>query len=94
MVDDGSPDRCPQICDQYARNDDRIRVIHKMNAGLVEARKTGIRLSTGEYIAYVDGDDIIEVDFIERMVEVATAEEVDVVIAGFCKTSMVVRLDI
>ena len=85
LVDDGSPDRCPQICDQYARNDDRIRVIHKMNAGLVEARKTGIRLSTGEYIAYVDGDDIIEVDFIERMVEVATAEEVDVVIAGFCK---------
>lgn len=59
LVDDGSPDNCPKICDEYAKKDSRIKVIHKENAGLVEARNTGLLVSKGEYICYVDGDDWI-----------------------------------
>lgn len=57
LVDDGSPDKCPQICDEYAKKDKRVRVIHKKNAGLVAARNTGIKEAKGDYICYVDGDD-------------------------------------
>lgn len=57
LVDDGSPDKCPQICDEYAKKDKRVRVIHKKNAGLVAARNTGIKEAKGNYICYVDGDD-------------------------------------
>ena len=63
LVDDGSPDRCPEICEQYARIDDRVRVIHKTNGGLVSARNEGIRTAKGDYICYVDGDDWIHVDY-------------------------------
>ena len=59
LVDDGSPDNCPQICDEYAEKDKRVRVIHKNNAGLVAARNTGIKAAKGEYVCYVDGDDWI-----------------------------------
>ncbi len=85
LVDDGSPDTCPEICDAYAAKDERIKVIHKINGGLVEARKTGIKIATGLYVAYVDGDDEIEPDFIEKLVNIAIDEEVDVVVDGFCK---------
>lgn len=59
LVDDGSPDGCGKICDQYARQDDRIRVIHKQNEGLVRARNSGLEIAVGEYIVNVDGDDYI-----------------------------------
>lgn len=64
LVDDGSPDRCPEICDLYAKKDTRIKVIHKRNGGLVSARKAGILSATGKYIGYVDGDDWIGPGFI------------------------------
>ena len=57
LVDDGSPDNCPQICDEYASQDPRVRVIHKPNGGLVSARNAGILASRGDYICYVDSDD-------------------------------------
>ena len=57
LVDDGSTDRCPEICDEYARLDSRVRVIHKQNGGLVSARNAGIFAAKGDYISYVDGDD-------------------------------------
>ena len=57
LVDDGSPDRCPEICDAYAKKDPRVRVIHKPNGGLVSARNAGILAAKGDYICYVDGDD-------------------------------------
>jgi glycosyltransferase involved in cell wall biosynthesis len=57
LVDDGSPDSCPAICDEYAAADSRIKVIHKANGGLISARNEGIRAATGEYICIVDGDD-------------------------------------
>lgn len=67
LVDDGSPDKCPEICDEYALNDARIQVIHKQNGGLVSARKVGLAHSCGEYITFVDGDDWIEPDYLEKI---------------------------
>ncbi|MBQ9009438.1 MAG: glycosyltransferase [Clostridia bacterium] len=60
LVDDGSPDNCPQICDEYARQDSRVKVIHKPNGGLISARNAGIRAAKGDYICYVDGDDWVK----------------------------------
>ena len=65
LVDDGSPDNCPQICDEYAKNDFRIKVIHKKNGGLSDARNVGIKSSKGEYLSFVDSDDCISPEFIE-----------------------------
>lgn len=62
LVDDGSPDRCPQMCDEFAKNDTRIHVIHKENGGLSDARNAGIDKAKGEYITFVDSDDYIEPD--------------------------------
>lgn len=57
LVDDGSPDRCPQMCDEYAQKDERIRVVHKENGGLVSARKAGFEHAKGEYLVFLDSDD-------------------------------------
>lgn len=59
LVEDGSPDKCPQICDEYAAKDKRIIVIHKKNGGLSDARNTGLDLAKGDYIYFLDGDDYI-----------------------------------
>lgn len=69
LVDDGSTDCCPEICDYYSRIDNRIKVIHKKNGGLVSARKAGTSIATGDYILNVDGDDWIETDRIEILVK-------------------------
>lgn len=62
LVDDGSPDRCPVLCDEWAAKDERIRVIHKENGGLSDARNAGINIATGDYITFVDSDDFIDKD--------------------------------
>lgn len=80
LVDDGSPDRCPQICDRYAEMDSRIKVIHKANGGVSSARNAGIGAATGAYIAFVDSDDWIEPDMYQKMVGVAEKMDCDVVI--------------
>ena len=85
LVDDGSPDNCGVICDEYARKDNRIVVIHKENGGLVNARKSGLEKSTGQFISYVDGDDWIEEDFIQELVDCQQKYNVDIVVAGFSK---------
>lgn len=82
LVDDGSKDRCPEICDLYAKKDSRIKVIHKPNGGLVSARKAGLRESNGEYISYVDGDDWIGNGFIENLYTAAVTSGADMVCAG------------
>lgn len=64
LIDDGSPDNCPAICEEYAAADKRVRVIHKQNGGLVSARNTGIKNAVGSYICYVDGDDWVEKDWL------------------------------
>lgn len=86
LVDDGSPDGCPAICDAYAAKDTRVRVIHKPNGGLVSARNTGIHEAAGEYICYVDGDDWIAEDLLETAYEQAIREhKADMFIFGIVK---------
>lgn len=67
LVDDGSDDGCPAICDEYAKKDSRVRVIHQKNAGLSGARNTGIDEAKGEYLAFVDSDDYLSPEFLERL---------------------------
>lgn len=85
LVDDGAVDRCPEICDLYAKKDDRIRVIHKTNGGLVSARKAGVLASTGEYVGYVDGDDWIGPGFYQSLYSAMEENAADVAIAGFSR---------
>lgn len=60
LVDDGSPDRCGDICDEYAKKDKRIKVIHKENGGLSDARNSGLDVATGKFVAFIDSDDFID----------------------------------
>lgn len=83
LVDDGSPDDCPQKCDDWANKDARIKVIHKHNAGLGMARNTGIDSANGEYICFFDSDDYVASDAIERAYNTAKNENADTVIFGF-----------
>jgi glycosyltransferase involved in cell wall biosynthesis len=62
LVDDGSPDACPQICDDYAKSDSRVIVIHKENGGLCSARNAGLAVASGDYISFIDSDDSISQD--------------------------------
>ncbi len=79
LIDDGSQDLCPQKCDEYASKDERIQVIHKKNEGLSSARNAGLDIATGEYVSFVDGDDWLEQDMYEQMLEVAEKTEADMV---------------
>lgn len=71
LVEDGSPDRCAAICDEYASHDDRIIVVHKINAGGCQARNSGIDKATGDYIMFVDGDDWLSYDCVEYLLNLA-----------------------
>lgn len=70
LVDDGSPDNCGRICDDYSRVDNRIKVIHQANGGLSNARNTGIKNANGKYIAFVDSDDIIDKNYCKILYEI------------------------
>lgn len=83
LVDDGSTDGSEYICDKYASLDNRIKVIHKPNRGLVSARKAGLKSSTGEYVIYVDGDDWIEPDLCENMLKEMLDSGADLVDANY-----------
>lgn len=82
LVDDGSPDRCPEICEEFAKKDGRIKVIHKVNAGLGMARNTGIENATGDFICFFDSDDYIEPDTIEFCLKSAIDNKAELVIFG------------
>lgn len=80
LVDDGSPDRCPQMCDAWAEKDNRIKVIHKGNGGLSDARNAGMDIATGEYFAFVDSDDYIAPTMYEKLLKgFSCAENIAVV---------------
>ena len=79
LVDDGSPDKCPKMCDKWAEKDNRIRVIHKENGGLSDARNAGMRVATGDYISFIDSDDYISLDFYETLYNVALTQNADIV---------------
>lgn len=82
LVDDGSPDGCGAICDEFAQKDSRIRVIHKENGGLSDARNTGIDVAKGDYLAFVDSDDWLEPDAFEAMLALAEKYDAKMVCAG------------
>lgn len=67
LVDDGSLDRCPTLCDEFAKLDERIRVLHKKNGGLSDARNAGTQIATGEYITFVDSDDLVTETYVEYL---------------------------
>ncbi len=85
LVDDGSPDSCGEMCDAWAAKDDRIRVIHKQNGGLSDARNAGLDFASGDYIAFVDSDDYIHTEFLQTLYTNITANDADMAICGFCK---------
>ena len=85
LVDDGSPDRCPQICDEYASHDDRIKVIHMENGRVAKARNAALRVAKGEYITFLDGDDYLHKDYLRHMLEIMDSKQVDIVQCGFVR---------
>lgn len=82
LIDDGSPDRCGAICDEYAAQDERITVIHQENQGVSAARNAGLDIATGTYLGFVDSDDWIEPEMYETMISTAKEKQVDVVVCG------------
>ena len=86
-VDDGSPDMCGPICDEYAAADTRIQVIHKENGGLSDARNAGLLAAKGEYIAFVDSDDWVAPEYLERMYQALCEQDADICECSVQRTS-------
>lgn len=82
LVDDGSPDNCGAICDEYAAWDERIRVIHQKNGGLSAARNAGLRIATGNYLGFVDSDDWVEPKMFEELFQGLTQAQADIAVCG------------
>lgn len=85
LVDDGSPDWCPEMCDQYQKKDKRVRVIHQKNSGVAVARNAGMRMATGDYITFVDSDDYIDREMYVSMFEIIEQYQCDVVMCDCVK---------
>ena len=85
LVDDGSIDRCPQMCDEFAEKDKRIRVIHKTNGGLSDARNAGLDICKGRYITFIDSDDYVSKNYIELLYNALISNDADVSMVGSTK---------
>lgn len=83
LVDDGSPDKVPHMCDEFACKDSRVKVIHKQNEGLGYARNSGLEIATGEYVAFVDSDDFVESNMYQILYDEARKENADAVFCNF-----------
>lgn len=83
IVDDGSTDRTPEICDSYSKEDSRMKVIHKKNEGVSKARNMALKNATGEYILFADADDWLEETMCAKMMETAIKNDLDIVISGY-----------
>ena len=83
LVDDESPDNCPVICDEYAKQDHRVKVIHKKNGGQGFARNSGLEIATGEYIAFVDSDDYVETMMYQKLYNLVTETKADTIYCAF-----------
>ena len=81
LVDDGSPDDSGKICDDYAKQDHRIIVVHKKNGGTCEARNTGIEIATGQYLMIIDGDDWLETDYVQYLLTLAVLTNSDMALS-------------
>lgn len=78
LVDDGSTDLCGKICDEYALKDNRIKVIHKKNGGVSEAKNCGIEISKGDYLMFIDGDDFVDKSICEKLITISRKNNVDI----------------
>lgn len=87
LVDDGSPDGCPALCDKFAAEDPRVIVIHKKNGGLSDARNVGIERCKGDYITFVDSDDWIEPDFVRDILEAMLENKAEIGIGDYVRTN-------
>lgn len=83
LVDDGSPDQCPRMCDEFAAGDSRIRVIHKENGGVSSARNVGVHAAEGTYLAFLDSDDLWSPFFLERMYHALADTTADIAVCNF-----------
>ena len=83
LIDDGSPDKCPQICEEWAKKDGRIEVIHKENEGVSSARNIGISKASGDYIVFVDSDDFLDSEFLYKMIKCLKKNNSDMAICNF-----------
>lgn len=83
LVDDGSPDDCGKVCDEYAQNDNRIKVIHQKNSGVSVARNKGVEVATGEYIGFVDSDDYISPKMYSVLMNAALNTDADIIKCGY-----------
>lgn len=83
LVNDGSTDHCGEICDAWKEKDERIKVVHKSNGGLSDARNMGMEVSTGNYIGFVDSDDWIDVSMYEQLMKIMIQNKCDIVSCGF-----------
>ena len=83
LVDDGSPDNCPAMCDVWAEKDSRIKVIHKENGGLADARNAGLDVFLGDFVTFIDSDDWVDVDIIEKLKEIVDNSSCDIACVGF-----------
>lgn len=82
LVNDGSPDRCPEICDSYAMSDPRVRVIHQTNQGQASARNHGVREARGQWVCFIDSDDLVHHQMLEHLYRAASSCEADISMCG------------
>ena len=85
LVDDGSPDKCPILCDMFAETDTRIQVIHKKNEGAALARKAGLETATGEYVLFIDCDDWLEANTVSDCLDIVNRDNADCVMFGYVR---------
>lgn len=85
LVDDGSPDRSPEICDRYARQDSRIQVIHKQNGGLSSARNAGLDIKRGNYVTFLDSDDFWHPEYLQTLLTLCEKKQADIAQCGFIR---------
>lgn len=83
LVDDESPDNCPAMCDEYAKYDPRLKVVHKLNGGLGNARNSGLDVAIGTYVAFIDSDDYVELDMMEKLYAEVSSLDLDAVFSEF-----------
>ena len=87
VVDDGSPDGCPELCDEWAARDSRIRVVHKENGGLASARNAGLDIIIGDMVTFVDSDDYVEPNYVSELLHWHEQSKADVVMCMTWRTA-------
>lgn len=83
LINDYSPDNCARICDHYAQKDARVKVIHKPNGGAASARNTGLDAATGDYICFVDADDVTEKEYVQHLLDTLVNADADIAVCGY-----------